>query len=752
MTQTPLDSDNILLPENQVSLTNCDKEPIHIPGAIQPHGALLVLSPDGRILHQSANLYDLLDVNLSDLVGDLIAKVNTDPDQKSFYKGQKNVIEQEFNNSRFTIAGHRMEGSLVFEFEPLDENQDFGAFFDKSNQLMQELSKDISQEQAYQSVVNKIRDLIGFDRVMAYVFDSDGHGSVIAESLADNVDGFQGLHFPATDIPAQARRLYTLELTRQIVDVNYTPVSISPTVNSITGRPFNMAYCSLRSISPIHIQYLQNMGVSASYSISIVAGNDLIALIACHHLSPRHLNYYQRRGTELFARVLSEHFVKRQIEYQIKLHDEQLNAQVKLICELGDTENIDANNQAWDQALPMLPADSLLVKLGGEKRIIGHNPSDAESIWPIGDRMALHEPNKPSSSRNITEFNTSIEGGGLLIVPIDEENWIGWYRLPENKTINWAGKPTNKTEGDLTPRKSFETWQESIHGFSSQWTDNDLNMADLLSRGLSARIGGKLPSEQSFEQVIYRLREYILYLQDSNRMLSNLNDDLRQFTDITSHDMRAPLRTIASFLPLIRKEIEEDLSDQAKVWMRYLDNSVATMQRLLEGIWNYSVVGREINAEEVDLNELTRSIIDSLAEQLEDADVFIDNLPKVSGISNQIEALVRNLVNNATKYKSENRKLKLVISSRFDGENHIISVSDNGIGFPPHANEQIFDLFSRLHHDRAEGDGLGLALCRRIVHHHRGWIRAESEVDKGSIFEFIIREPKITSANSQKTS
>lgn len=738
-----IDSDNILLPEGTPDLTNCDREPIHIPGSIQPHGALLVITVQGEVLHQSANLVECLGVDALNLSQHLKGFLHQDAAEKSIFNNRRNVIEETFNGQRFTISAHRIDGATVFEFEPMSDFADYGAFFDKSSNMIHDLQSVTSDREAYQQVVDNIRDLIGFDRVMAYVFDPEGHGSVVAESLAEQVEGFKGLRFPATDIPTQARRLYTLELTRQIVDVSYTPVPITPSINAITGKPFNMAYCKLRSVSPIHIEYLQNMGVAASFSLSVVVNNELKSLIACHHLKPRYLNYYQRRAAELFARVLSEHFAKRQIEKRREQHDDQLKAQVKLICQLGDTGAVDADNKAWEQAFSMIRADAFFVKFGESRRIIGDKPEGYQAIWQLGDRMATHNSSTPSSTRSLKEFDASHEGGGLLIVPINVQNWVAWYRQSENQQVRWAGKPDLAQKQNLTPRTSFESWQEVIEGQASNWTESDMDMADLLARGLSARLGGVLDSDESFEQMIYRLREYILFLQDSNRMLSNLNEDLRQFTDVASHDMRAPLRTIASFLPLIRKEIEASLSDRAKVWMRYVDNSVTTMQRLLDGLWNFSVVGREINTESVDLNAIVQSVLDSLADELEGVEIHVDSLPMVKGIRSQLEALMRNLIGNASKYRDPQRNLKLVIAARNDGKNQSITVSDNGIGFPTSAKEEIFDLFSRLHHNQTAGDGLGLALCRRIVHHHRGWIRAESEPGKGATFEFMIREPKL---------
>ncbi|MFK7988290.1 MAG: ATP-binding protein [Sandaracinaceae bacterium] len=736
------DIDRWLALDENVSLNNCDREAIHIPGTIQPHGVLLVLGLDGRVLQASQNAPADLGLSAPDVAERVASCCPEIFGRAEDRRYRREIQEIQLGGVRYSLSAHRAGGYVLCDLEPVDNSVSPAALLEHINHLSLDLGRAQSVEEVYRFAVESTGRITGFDRVMAYVFDADGHGTVIAEEVGDTRRGLIGLRFPGTDIPQQARRLYALELTRQIVDVEDRPIPILPTLNPITGRPLNMAFSQLRSISPIHVEYLKNMGVSASFSISVVVQGELVALIACHHFARRRLDAQTRQTCELLSRMVSGNIAARQSEDTRLRRNQQLRAQVTLLCELGErTTQITADSPAWKHAFDFVDAETLLLRAGNAPRFRGEKPAMLETLYGICDRLARESPGELRSTRAVRELAPETEGGGLLLAPFGEGNWVAWYRSAQDQKIRWAGKPENGESKELTPRRSFELWQEDVKGTCVRWSTSELEMAELLRRGLAARFDDGVPSEGDFEKAMSQLREYVMYLEEHSQALARANLELGQFAHIASHDLRAPLRTIRSFLPLLSEEAGERLNPDEHLWIGYIEEAANTLHRLQEGLGSYAAIEHDQRTGPVDLRALVSGLTRGLAADLDSAQVTIGELPVLDGVPHQLESLFRNLLDNASKYRSPDRSLKIVVDYRTEEGQAVFSVSDNGVGFPPSAEERVFDLFSRLHPESAHGDGLGLALCRRIVHHHRGWIRATSEPGNGSTFEFMLQTP-----------
>lgn len=693
----------------------------------------------GKIVLRSQNLDDYFGVE------GVEAQLEQELARIEVGDGERYAVQGELCGKRTAIITHRLNNVRIFEFEPCDERLDVPNIINLINQTSNRLAGLQDRQEAFEVIAQKVRELTGFDRVLAYLFDQDGHGEVVAAAVREGVEDFLNLRFPSTDIPKQARRLYTLELTRQIVDVTYDAVPIVPEENPVTTRPLNMMFCQLRSVSPIHLKYLQNMGVGASFSISVVVDGQLYALIACHHYAPRHLDISVRQACELLGRLLAQFFSSQEAQSRRQARSKQLAAQVELLCELGDRGDVSVSSKAWENAATFVDAESMIIKINDELKVHGKALPDEKVIVEVGSRLAQETPRQIRASNNITEYEERSPGGGLIVVPVPDLGWIGWYREAEDRLVKWAGNPEHDATKDLNPRSSFELWQERVKGFGRAWDEEDLDMAEILRRGLYARFSEVLESGDSFERAMSQLREYVLYLEENTQALNRVNDDLRQFAYAASHDLRAPLRTVRSFLPLIRKGIEtQGEGDSMLGWLDYVENAADTLHRLQEGLWAFSRVNRVTQTEPIELESLFKNLVKSLAADLEGVSVVMGDLPTIDGVLSQVETLFRNLLDNASKYRSPDRPLQLVIDAYKEKGEWVITVSDNGIGFPPSSSERIFDLFTRVHSRLSVGDGLGLALCRRIAHHHNGWIRASSEPDLGSTFEVCLRTPTIS--------
>lgn len=309
----------------QLNLTNCDQEPIHIPGAIQPHGVLLVLDCDKCEIVQAAGATQaLLGHGLEEVLG-RTPEFLLRPDQLSLIR--ELCVDTPLTQPRHFLdpilrvqsdrpvdaSVHRMGNHLLLEYVPANVQE--SARRDSLaalQELIDGLDRATSLQTLCQLTTERVRRVAGYDRVMVYRFQPDGSGWVYAESRDARLEPFLDLHYPAADIPAQARALYLRNWLRLIARIDYTPARLVPEINPRTGQPLDMSYATLRDVSPIHREYLQNMGVAASMSISIVIDGRLWGLIACHHYSPRQLSRHLRAACELFGPICSSQIEARE--------------------------------------------------------------------------------------------------------------------------------------------------------------------------------------------------------------------------------------------------------------------------------------------------------------------------------------------------------------------------------------------------------------------------------------------------------
>ena len=319
MTMQPVRADLLLAINEPVNLTNCDREPIHIPGYIQPHGVLFVLKePDLTIVRVSANTASWLGRAPADLLGQPVSEILNAAEIYAIHRCLAGDFEY-VNPLRVgldTPSGridaysivHRSGDEIVLEIElgyaePVSENATYFDFYRQVKAPIAALQGDVSFESLCTQLVESVRHLTGFDRVMLYRFEPSGDGNVIAEARDPNLEPYLGLHYPASDIPQQARHLYTLNHLRLVPDATYTPVAVIPQLDPLTQAPLDLSQSVLRSISPLHTEYMQNMGVRASMSISLVRDRQLWGLIACHHRTPKLIPYFLRTVCEFIGQM-----------------------------------------------------------------------------------------------------------------------------------------------------------------------------------------------------------------------------------------------------------------------------------------------------------------------------------------------------------------------------------------------------------------------------------------------------------------
>jgi light-regulated signal transduction histidine kinase (bacteriophytochrome)/CheY-like chemotaxis protein len=486
---------------HQVDLSTCDLEPIHIIGRIQSFGWLLSFSSDWIINHVSVNCTDLFGRDARDLVGlsateFLSQEALHDIRTRLQILGSAGTVERMFeldligDGRVFDVAVHNSGRSFILEIEPHEggKRRDFVSYV---RPMIERLRQSPSIEQLCSSAARHLRGLTGFDRVMVYRFEGDGAGEVIAESLNGMVDSFKGQHFPSSDIPAQARKLYTRNLLRIISDVDDPTVPIIPATNP-NGDPLDLSMSGLRAVSPIHIEYLRNMGVKASMSVSIMRRGKLWGLMACHHYSPLTLSYSVRTASELFGEFFSYLLEQKETDFSTEKRAESMRLHDEIMARVaGGGSLLEAFDDFTDSIRQVIPFDGVVGWVDG--RFIGHgavpdqtqfatlarflNTAGASTVWASDNISAVYPPAAEWADK----------ASGLLALPVSRSprDYIVLFRGEAVREVKWAGNPEKAIElgpngARLTPRKSFEIWREERRGYSRPWTDEEVSSAEAL--------------------------------------------------------------------------------------------------------------------------------------------------------------------------------------------------------------------------------------------------------------------------------
>ena len=487
-------------PNSQVSApASCESEPIRIPGSIQPHGVLLAVDPDRLdVVQLAGDTSTLLGRAHADLLGHSL-KSWLDPAathrlerllaEDQLLPRSLFVFEASVEERHLDVAAHLSDGLVVLEFERRGTGHD-GVTAVKSMLSRLETSQDL--QSLLDSIASEVRRVTGFDRVMVYRFREDDSGHVVAESRESaDVDSFLDLHYPASDIPAQARDLYRRCWIRSIPDRAYAAMPLLPPDNPKTGAPLDLGFSSLRSVSPLHLEYLANMGVCASMSLSIVIGDRLWGLVACHAARPLHLDAHLRGALELFANLAS---LQIHAHIQIDQNNQRTTAR-KTLGEIALSMSQSGVRQGLLRDLPKLlgfiPAAGVAVRIGGMNSVFGRAPDDRQ-IAGIADWLNDSMTGTIQAVNRLGEVYPAAgafrdRASGLLALSVSRNpgDYVMWF-LPEHaEMINWAGDPKKAAEpsdsGDrLMPRKSFEAWKELEKGRSRPWTVTEIEAAAAL--------------------------------------------------------------------------------------------------------------------------------------------------------------------------------------------------------------------------------------------------------------------------------
>lgn len=522
---------------NPVDLTNCDREPIHILGTIQPIGFLIALTADWIVARCSTNLPDYMQLDPGEIIGLPLADIFPsavihDLRNRTAMLRSRDAVERVFGAelvpgaSRFDLAVHMSGGQIVIEGER--STGELGDVTGMVRSMIARLDQCIDMAAFFREGARQVRALTGYDRVMVYRFATDGSGEVVAEAAKPGIGSFLGLNYPASDIPAQARVLYTRNLLRVIADVDAKPVPVLPELDEL-GEPLDMSLALLRSVSPIHIEYLRNMGVAASMSISILVDGKLWGLFACHHYAPRHPSFERRSISELFAQMFSMRLESRERQQTVEFERRARDISDQLLGAVASDETL-LRDPDWlaDILTRAIPADGVAVWLNGSYAFSGTTPP-TEDFRRIIRALNATAAGKVFATDHIGSLVTDADGfsgsaAGLLAIPISRSprDYVVLFRAELVRSIRWGGDPHKPVEYGpngprLTPRASFQEWKELVRGRSRPFTPSELRVAETL-RATLIEVVLRLADEASAERQRAGARQELLIAELNHRV------------------------------------------------------------------------------------------------------------------------------------------------------------------------------------------------------------------------------------------
>ena len=703
-----------------LTLDNCAREPIHIPGLIQPHGALFAFDNAGVLVHRSANAATLLGERIPKL-GEPMSP-ETFPDYPAFHVVTARVQAEPDDAvvhaaslrgevGKFVLIAHRTPAGLVCEFETgegaelLPEGFAFAAY-----RAIDRLKNQATVLSLLGAAVEELRQMTGFDRVMAYRFRHDDSGDIVAESVSTALEPFLGRRYPAGDIPEQARRLYVINTLRLIADARAAPVAVE--AHGVPGSlpPLDMSHGVLRSVSPVHLEYMQNMGVAASMSVSIVIGGKLWGMLACHHMQPRRVHYTVRMACDVLVQVLGARVQGVLVQRAATRADAAASLRSRLVEQVLHADDVSTALSGEVTALcEGFNAHGVVLADGGKVQVFGGiDPAVGTALveW-LGQRSGGRrvEPRQLVLMNSLVDLPAGLAAQmgvwcGVMALPFGAESpsWLVLLRKEEVETVLWGGRPEKDyTIGPLgarlTPRGSFDLWREIVSGQAVPWDVSDIEG------------GEKLLGEL--------LRADVAHLAEMTRARS-------QLMAMLGHDLRDPLQAISNTVTLMQQTGGNSALTQR------LQSSSSRMQRLVSQVMDMSLMQRGFMAfdlVEVELGSVLRQLILEARSAYPAMEVLPILPPRfmVDADADRIGQVLSNLLGNAGHHGAPGEPVLVQLVRR--GDDAVLEVSNVGPPIDEALVDSLFEPFKRRSAPsptNRNGLGLGLYIAQQIMAGHGG--------------------------------
>ena len=487
-------------PINDLSI--CDREPIHIPGSIQPHGFLVACGIQSWVVtHVSENIEtglgrpacDLLGKPIDDLLSDRVVHDLRNTLQASMVSGSAETL------ANVEVAGlglcdisiHMSGDTAVLEIVPkAGGSAETITPLVLIRSMLARLKRAPTLDRALSLAASQLRAVTGFDRVLMYKFLENGSGQVIAEAVRSGLQPFLGLHYPASDIPRQARDLYLRQWLRAIPQVDYQPAQLLA-IETAAGVPLDLSLATLRSVSPIHLEYLRNMGSAATLTISLITQGRLWGLISCHHEVPRRLAASTSSVCELFGQMFSLQIEAKEQERELSYISRSREAHEKLIASMPPEETLFDNLALYKDLLTdLIPSDGLGIWTAGIFSGTGILPP-MESIGALVEFLSTKGPQEIFATDALDQAFPPARAyrdlvSGVVAIPFSRapRDYLFFFRREILQVVSWGGNPNKAVEVEdghrIGPRKSFESWREEVSGHSKPWHPAELKIAEAL--------------------------------------------------------------------------------------------------------------------------------------------------------------------------------------------------------------------------------------------------------------------------------
>jgi chemotaxis family two-component system sensor kinase Cph1 len=747
----------MILSDIESTMVRCENEPIHIPGAIQPFGILLSVElPSLAITNASVNCGDAFGLDAKILVQhSLVEYLSAASLQKTQrYLQSADLIEQApiivpFINhatwleSEWELSAQYRDGILIVELEavrspetlatPLQRLIRNGVHAIFSGTSLQDLCDRIAQQ---------VHIITGFDRVMIYRFNEDWHGHVVAEARKPYVQSYLDHHFPASDIPAQARSIFLENWLRMIPDVNYLPVPIYPGRNPKTGASLDLGLSSLRSVSPLHIEYLRNMHVGATLTLPLIDNGKLWGLIACHNVQPKNLASDSRLGTKMIAQFASSQLALKASNEDQRYRAEIKRAQTQLLGHMErETDLVQGLAKYRPGMLDLVDVTDAAAAIfyDNEWVLAGATPTVAQIEELVAWVAKTHGTDVPYTTNRLSDVFPPAKAykeiaSGLLAISIlrSERNFILWFRSGTVSTITWAGEPEKRMEIDngiirLHPRLSFDSWEQIVDGIAAPWKRVEIDAISEIRTSIIA-----LDLRRAFK------RE-----QAARELAEKLSTEKENMMHIVSHDIRNPLSALKMMLQLMQRSQMMKPETHADFIARGI-RATETMERLVKSVLDIAKSNHAELLPEPQLEDANMMVADAVDLALplgERADIRITASVHCEALRvfckrARVEQILGNLISNALKFTAAGGHI--TVSTQKVDQEVVIAVVDTGMGIAPEFVPHIFERFKQGTVGAENGAGLGLAIVKEIVEQEGGRIWVESTVHVGTRFYFTL--------------
>lgn len=724
------------------NLVACEREPIHLSGSIQPHGALFVVDLEGCVRQAAIGrladglvdgdpidrpIVDIFPAEARPMVARLAERLAADrpPEHLGFVRT---------DSGAYHVVAHRAGSDIVLELERAlgDEPGSFDEVYPDVRAFLDKVQRTADIGELAALAAREVRRITGLDRALIYRFDEEWNGEVIAEDNGGRLPVYLDLRWPASDIPAQARELYRLNRLRLIADAHYEPAPIVP-----AGPPVDLTWSVLRSVSPVHLEYMRNMGTMASMSISLLAGDRLWGLISCHHKEVARVSYHVRAACEFIGQVVSMQIAAHEAAALATRRHALRSVQGRLLAHMAGADHfIDGLLSHSNDLLALTGAEGAAVISGGRCTRIGAAPREAD-ILRLVEWLGGQEREDVFATDSLAALWPGGDvlqdfGSGVVAISISQihDSYLIWFRPEMVRTVSWGGDPAKWAELGpdglrLHPRKSFETWQETVRQRALPWHEAELDAA----RELRVAI----------VDIVLRRAEEMAQLSER---LTAINKELEAFSYSVSHDLRAPFRHIVGYAQLLKKFEGERLSERGDRYIETIIESAISAGQLVDDLLSYSHMGRStITPVRIDMAALVGEARGhlTLEEQKHRVEWRIGALAPVRADPVMIRLVLQNLLENALKFSRDREPAVIEIGSEAHGDDVTTWVKDNGAGFDMAYVGKLFGVFQRLHREEEfDGTGIGLANVKRIVDRHGGRVWAEGEPEKGATFFFAL--------------